>query len=135
MLQHSLIAMAYRNWPDSSPRGRALYPVRFARSGVGWYVVVHNVRLFVTWGPRLCVPRNILRLLPRNSREFPYPLARRELSHSDYKFQPLEHRYDGAYVITMPRHFCPMRRDFTTPALASFLPLHRLGSQWLKSYS
>ena len=84
MLQHSLIAMACHNSRDSSPRDRALYSVRFVECRMELYVVVRNGRLFVTWGPRLYVPMNILRLQPHNSREFPCPPARRELSHSDY---------------------------------------------------
>jgi hypothetical protein len=38
------------------------------------------------------------------------------------------------YVITTPLDFWPIRRGFRRPARSSFLPLHLLGSQWLKSW-
>ena len=34
----------------------------------------------------------------------------------------------------MPRNFCPTRRVWMRPWRASFLPEHRRGSQWSKSY-
>ena len=37
--------------------------------------------------------------------------------------------------MTTPLDFWPIRSDLTRPALASFFPLHRLGSQWLKSWT